>query len=136
MGLIWALLHAPAQGLAALTEVEAGDLEGLGSRAILEQARSLQEWPPSALPEALFERLNKQEVGLVEEIGRHKQSPGDPAECVRALKRMRYDRERAEVQRQIDRLQEAGAAHHEHEIIALWDRKKALVQRIESLIAD
>src|SRR5262245_1723051 len=101
MGLIWALVHAPAEGLEALTQVEAGDLEGLGSRAILEQARSLQEWPPSALPAALFERLNMQEVSLVEEIGRHKQSPGVPAECVRALKRMRYDRERAEVQRQI-----------------------------------
>jgi hypothetical protein len=49
---------------------------------------------------------------------------------------MRYDRERAEVQRQIDQLQEAGAAHHEHEIVALWDRKKALVQRIEALISD
>jgi DNA primase len=136
MGLIWALVHAPAVGLEALAQVEPGDLEGLGSRAILEQARSLQEWPTSALPEALFERLNKLEVSLVEEIGRHKQSPGDPAECVRALKRMRYDRERAEVQRQIDRLQEAGADQHEHEIVALWDRKKALVQRIESLIAD
>jgi len=136
LGLIWALVHSPGAGLEALGQVEPGDLEGLGSRAILEQAQSLQEWPPSALPEALFERLNKQEASLVEEIGRHKQSPGDPAECVRALKRMRYDRERAEVQRQIDQLQEAGAAHHEHEIVALWDRKKALVQRIEALISD
>ena len=135
-GLIWALVHAPAGALEALAQAEPGDLDGLGSRAILEQARSLQDWPASALPEALFERLNKQEVSLVEDIARHKQSPGDPAECVRALKRMRYDRERAEVQREIDRLQEAGAARHEHEIVALWDRKKALVQRIEALITD
>jgi DNA primase len=135
-GLIWALVHAPAGALEALALAEPGDLDGLGSRAILEQARSLQDWPASALPEALFERLNKQEVTLVEDIARHKQSPGDPAECVRALKRMRYDRERAEVQREIDRLQEAGAARHEHEIVALWDRKKALVQRIEALITD
>jgi DNA primase len=135
-GLIWALVHAPAVALEALAQAEPADLDGLGSRAILEQARSLQDWPASALPEALFERLNKQEVSLVEEIARHKQSPGDPAECVRALKRMRYDRERADVQREIDRLQEAGASRHEHEIVALWDRKKALVQRIEALITD
>jgi DNA primase len=136
MGLIWALVHEPAAGLAALAQVEPGDLDGLGSRSILEQARSLQEWPANSLPEALLERLNMEEAGLVENIGRHKQSPGDPAECVRALKRMRFDRERAEVQREIDRLQEAGAARHEHEIVALWARKKALVQRIESLIAE
>ena len=78
MGLIWALVHSPAAGLEALAQVEPGDLDGLGSRAILEQARSLQEWPPNALPETLFERLNKEEAGLVEDIGRHKQSPGDP----------------------------------------------------------
>jgi DNA primase len=135
-GLIWALVHTPGAALEALAQAEPGDFNGLGSRAILEQARSLQDWPTRALPEALFERLNKQEVSLVEDIARHKQSPGDPAECVRALKRLRYDRERADVQREIDRLQEAGAARHEHEIVALWDRKKALVQRIEALITD
>jgi DNA primase len=136
IGLIWALVHNPAAAVAALDQLEAGDLDGLGSRSILEQARSLQEWPPNTLPEALFQRLNRLETSLVEDIGRHKQSPGDPAECVRALKRMRYDRERAEVQREIDRLQEAGASRHENEIVALWDRKRALVRRMESLIAD
>jgi DNA primase len=136
IGLIWALVHNPAAAVAALDQLEVGDLDGLGSRSILEQARSLQEWPPNTLPEALFQRLNRLETSLVEDIGRHKQSPGDPAECVRALKRMRYDRERAEVQREIDRLQEAGASRHENEIVALWDRKRALVRRMESLIAD
>jgi DNA primase len=135
LGLIWALLHDTASALPLVAELEPGDLEGLAAGPILQQARYLQEWPAGSLPEALIQRLNSEEARLVEEVGRQKQSPGDPAECVRALKRMRYDRERAAVQREIDRLQEAGAARHDQEITALWDRKKALLQRIEALMA-
>jgi DNA primase len=134
-GLIWALIHRPGDVLPVLAEIDPGDLEGLATGPILEQARSLQGWPVESLPEALIQRLNHMESRLVEEIGRLKQPPGDPAECVRALRRRRYDRERAEVQREIDRLQEQGAARHEQEILALWDRKKALLQQIEALIA-
>jgi hypothetical protein len=134
-GLIWALLHQPASVLPLLPELERGDLEGLATASILEEARSLQEWPPEALPGELIQRLNSQEVQLVHEIGQHKQAPGDPAECVRALRRMRFDRERAAVQREIDRLQEEGAARNEQEILALWARKKTLLQQIEALIA-
>jgi DNA primase len=131
-GLIWALVHSPGAGAAAVGELEPVDLEGLATRAILEQARSLQEWPADSLPKTLVERLNMGEARLVEDIGRQPHPPGDPLDCVRALKRLRYDRERAAVQREIDRLQELGAPNHESEIIALWGRKKALLQ----LIAD
>ncbi|HSC27728.1 MAG TPA: DNA primase [Vicinamibacterales bacterium] len=134
-GLIWALFQDPASAGAALAELEPPDLEGLVTRGILEQARSLHEWPVQSLPGALIERLNKEEAELVEDIRRQKQAPGDPAACVRALQRLRYDRERAEVQREIDRLQEAGAEGYESEIVTLWDRKKALLQRIEALIS-
>jgi DNA primase len=135
LGLIWALLFDTAAVVPLLAELEPGDLEGLAAGSILQQARYLQEWPTGSLPEALIQRLNSEEARLVEEVGRQKQSPGDPAECLRTLKRMRYDRERAAVQREIDRLQEAGAARHDQEITALWDRKKALLQRIEALMA-
>jgi DNA primase len=134
-GLIWGLLHQPDTVVPLLSELDRGDLEGLATGGILEEARSLQASPPSALPGELIQRLNSQEVELVQEIGRHKQAPGDPAECVRALKRMRFDRERAAVQREIDRLQEEGAARYEQEILALWARKKTLLQQIEALIA-
>jgi DNA primase len=133
-GLIWALFHEPTQGMAALAELEGVDLDGLATRAILEQARSLQDWPPEALPKALIQRLNDAEARLVEDLGRQPQSPGDPAECAKALRRLRFDRERAAVQREIDRLQQEGAARHDEEILALWDRKKALLQQIESLM--
>jgi phage host-nuclease inhibitor protein Gam len=52
---------------------------------------------------------------------------------VKALKRLRYERERGDLQREIDRLQELGAAQHDAEITALWARKKDLLTRIESL---
>ena len=35
------------------------DLEGLATRGVLEQARSLQDWPEETLPPALLERLTK-----------------------------------------------------------------------------
>jgi DNA primase len=134
-GLIWALMRNPATGLAAVAELEAEDLEGLPTRGILEQARSLQEQPVASIPDTLRERLSTGEAGLVDEISRQESAPADPADCSRALKRIRFDRERASVQREIDRLQEQGAARFEDQIVALWDRKKDLLQRIEALMS-
>jgi DNA primase len=134
-GLIWALMHQTAGAQEALLELEDADLDGLASRDVLRQARSLQEWPVGSLPDALIERLSTGEAAFVQEIARSAGAPADAADCVRTLKRLRCDRERAEVQREIDRLQEAGAASHEDEIVALWERKKHLLHRIEGLMA-
>ena len=131
-GLIWAILRDSPAAVAALKQMDAEDMEGLATRTILEEARSLQDLPPGSLPQTLIERLSDMEAQLVDGIGRQSHPPGDPLDCVRALKRLRYTRERAAVQREIDRLQEEGAADHETEIVALWDRKKTLLQ----LIAD
>ena len=130
-GLIWALMHQIAGCHEALVELEDSDLEGLASREILRQARSLQEWPMGSLPDALIERLSKGEAAFVREIARQTGAPGDAVDCVRTLRMRRFDRERAAVQREIDRLQEAGAATHDHEIVALWERKKDLLQRLD-----
>ena len=132
-GLIWALINDPAGAVGALVELEESDLDGLGTREILRQAQSLQGWPPGALPDGLVERLTMGEAALVREIASQTGAPAEAGDCVRTLKRLRYDRERAEVQREIDRLQEAGAAAHDHEIVALWERKKHLLQQIEGL---
>ena len=132
-GLLWALMRDPEAGWAALRELDAADLDGLATAPVLDQARSLQGWPADSLPKTLVERLNEGEAGLLQEIGRQTHPPADAVECVRALKRLRYVRERTEVQREIDRLQEQGATGHADEIVALWHRKKALVQRIEAL---
>jgi DNA primase len=132
-GLIWALIRNPANGVPAVAELEADDLEGLPTRGILEQARSLQG-PVESIPETLRERLSTGEAGLVDEICRQETAPADPGDCARALKRIRFDRERASIQREIDRLQEQGAARFDEQILALWDRKKDLLQRIEALM--
>ena len=133
-GLIWAFLRDPEGAVAALAELEPGDTDGLATRSILEQARSLQEWPPASLPETLIQRLNSGEASLVAEIGRQSHPPAAPADCVRTLKRLRCDRERAAVQREIDRLQEQGAVVHEAEIVSLLARKRVLLQQIEVLM--
>jgi DNA primase len=132
-GLIWALLHQPAAGLEALATLEEEDLSGLASQMILQQARSLQETPPESLPSTLMERLTKGEALLVTELGRPASSPAHPSDCVMALKKRRLDRERAEVQREIDRLQEQGGARYEDEIVTLWARKQNLLRRIEEM---
>ena len=132
-GLIWALLRDPAAGMAAMAGLEPGDTDGLATRGILEQARSLQDWPPAGLPETLIERLNSGEVALVEEIARPSHPPAVPADCVRTLKRLRCDRERAAVQREIDRLQESGGTGNAAEMNSLLSRKRALLLQIEDL---
>lgn len=125
---IWGLMHAPAAALAALIELEPADLDGLATRGILVQAQSLQAWTPASVPGALLERLNDTEAALVRHIASQPDAPADPADSVRTLKRLRYDRERAEVQREIDRLQQEGGARHEEQIVALWSRKKDLLR--------
>ena len=132
-GLIWALMHQPDAGSSALQTLDTADLDGLATREILRQAQSLQGWPAESLPEALIERLSTAEASLVQDVARQAGAPADAADCVRTLKCLRYDRERADVQREIDRLQEAGAARHEDEIVALWERKKDLLHRMETL---
>jgi hypothetical protein len=59
--------------------------------------------------------------------------PGDLSECARILKRLRCERERAAVQREIDRLQGLGLGKHGEEINLLLNQKRTLAQRIEEL---
>ena len=133
-GLVWALIREPRAGLAALSALEPQYLDGLATGPIIEQARSLQGWPADSLPEALIERLNEGEAGLVHEISRQPHPPAlKPEDCVSELRRLRYVRERTELQREINRLQEAGGMQHGDQIKLLLDRKHALAQRIDGL---
>ena len=128
-GLIWALMHQPEAGVAALAEVEASDLDGLATREILRQAQSLQGFPAGALPDALIERLSTAEASLVREIASQKGAPAPVDECVQTLKKRRYARERAQLQQEIDRLQAQGTAAHSEQLNELL-RKKEELQRI------
>ncbi len=100
-------------------------------REIFEAARSLHGEPADGLPTALLQRLSSMNAQLVTSIAANAASPAPAIECARALKRLRWERERAALQREIDRLQELGAGQHGLEIDALWQRKKDLLHRIE-----
>jgi DNA primase len=131
--LIWGLIHDGPNAMGALGELEAEDLEGLAAREILEVARSLHDEAPEHLPSTLLQRLSTVNAQLVTRIAASATAPAPPLACVQAIKRLRCERERAAIQREIDRLQGLGATQHGHEIDHLWQRKKDLLHRIERL---
>jgi DNA primase len=129
--LIWSLIHKTGDALEALAELDEDDLRPLAGCEIFEVARSLHEMPVDRLPSGLLQRLSSVNAQLVTSIAAHSNPPAPAAECARAIKRLRWDRERAAIQREIDRLQQLGAGQHGHEIDALWQKKKDLLHRIE-----
>ena len=133
-GLIWAIMKDPAAAVAALSELEDGDLDGLSGIGILQQARSLQGWPADSIPRTLVERLSKGERSVIDEICRQVSPPAGALDCVRALKKLRVERELADLQRELSRVQEQGSGADGGRMDALLIRKQALVQRRESLI--
>ena len=60
-------------------------------------------------------------------------SPAPAIECSRAIKRLRWDRELAAIQREIDRVQRLGPGANPGEIDVLLKKKNDLAQRIEEL---
>ena len=132
-GLIWNLIHNTREAFEALDGLDEEDLESLAGRDILEAARSLRDGPLDLVPSTLLQRLSTVNAQLVTSIAATASPPAPPLECARALKRLRWERERAAIQREIDRFQEMGASRHEREIDALWQRKKDLMHRIEEL---
>jgi DNA primase len=133
-GLIWLLVHDPAPALDALEGLEEADLQGLASRSVLDLARKLNE-DRGFSPAALLERLSMTEANLVTAIASEREPHVHEAEgCARIIRRLRYEREYGAIQREIDRLQELGAAQHDEQINTLGARKIDLRQRIEGLI--
>jgi DNA primase len=133
-GLIWAIMKDPRAALPALEELEAEDLEGLSTRSVISQARSLQGWPVDSIPGTLAERLSKGEAAMITQICLQASSPATALDCVRAIKKLRVDRELAEIQRELTRLQEHGPRADEKAMDALLLKKQAWLQRRESLI--
>ena len=128
-GLIWALVHEPEEGLAALNTLQDNDLEGLQTRQVIEEARLLAATSPAVLPSALFERLNQVEAQLVTGIAAEPRPPAPPLSCARELQQLRVEREITAVLREMDRLQELGHREHDAEINALWQRMTDLQAR-------
>jgi len=136
-GLIWGLFHKTDEARASLAELDAEDLEQLAGREIFDTARDLASQPAELLPSELLRRLSTMNVQLVTGIAGEATAPvtgpGDLAECARILKRLRCERERAAIQREIDRLQGLGSTTHGDELDLLLNQKRTLAQRIEEL---
>ena len=131
--LIWCLIHEPDAGLSALADLGPADLEGLASRSVLDLARRLND-NRGFSPSVLLERLNMVEAQLVTSIASESEPPAlSLGSCVREVRRGRYERERAVVQREIAQLQTKGAATG-GELDALLVRKGDLGRLIQALV--
>jgi hypothetical protein len=128
-GLIWALVNHADEAAEALFELDPADLEGLATAGILEQALLVHGQGGEASPSALLARLTEEETQLATAMAAAPAPPAPAIACVRALRRLRLEREGAAVQREIDRLQETGSG----DIDRLWQQKRELLQRIASL---
>jgi DNA primase len=131
-GLLWTLAHRPVEGLAAVAQLEEGDLEGLVSAPVLRLAASLADVPPDLVPGLLGERLKEEERALLDRAARQDVAPAAPADCVQALRRGRTLRDLAAIQDEIDRLPASGPEGN-RALAMLWERKKALLTRLEQV---
>jgi len=129
-GVIWALMNQPDEAADALDELDQYDLDGLAGGPIIVQALRLRESGTAGSPAAFLARLSTKEAELVTGIASAPAAPASPHECALALKRLRFEREGAAVQQEIDRLQQAGCGG---DIDQLWQQKHELLQRIAAL---
>ena len=132
-GLIWLLIHQPEDAVAALATLDGPDFDGLSSRSVLDLARKLND-DKGFSPSALLERLTMVDAQLVTAIASEGEAHvNDAHDCARSIKRLRWERERAAIQREIDRVQEVGG-HEGEKLQELLVRKYDVIQRIEALI--
>ncbi len=130
-GLIWAVFHDEDGARAALERLGAEDFEMLLARGILEIAQGLYDSGAEDVPSALLARLNSDEARLVTGIAAVAERPVPAAESANELRLMRFERERAGLQREIERLQSGGASSEPLE--ELLQRKVELSREIDRL---
>ena len=130
-GLLWTLIHRPVEGLAAVTQLERGDLDGLASGGVLALAASLNDVPPDFLPGLLRERLGDEERGLLDRAAAASMPPAGAADCVDAIRKLRVEREIAALQDEIDRLGTRSGGSPDT-LAELWAKKKELLRRLEN----
>ena len=83
--------------------------------------------------DTLHQRLSTAEWEWLTEIGTSEQPPAAADNCVQELKRLGYERQRAAIQNEIDQCQTLGTPAALAEIDALWQKKRDLLTRLESL---
>jgi DNA primase len=130
-GLIWALFHDEDGAREALAQLGPEDFETLLTRRILEVARSLHESGVEDAPAALLARLSTEEARLVTGIAAEPARPVPAAESAAGLRLLRFERERAALQREIEALQSSGAG--DDRMGELGQRKVELSREINRL---
>ncbi len=130
-GLIWAVFHDEDGVRAALERLGGEDFEVLLTRRILEVAQGLYESGAEDVPSALLARLNSEEARLVTSIAAVADRPVPADESADELRLMRFERERAGLQREIERLQSEGGRAERLEELA--QRKVELSRDIDRL---
>lgn len=132
--IIWWLIQRPEAGLTVVQSLEEEDLRLLVTRRVLDVARSLHDLPPDRVPSALIQRLSEGDAQLVTSIASEAAPPVTMVgECLTALRRLRFDAERAALQREISRLQDESPGRNEDEIERLYQRKIELLRKMEEL---
>jgi DNA primase len=133
-GLLWGLIHTPADVLPWLKRLEPADFEGLPTAHVLRTALDL-DGSTDDISGALMERLDMADAQLLASAAAEAAPPVlSPAHAVASLKRLRLERDRADVQRDIDRLQAAGETGQE--LTARLERKLALQRELADLDRD
>jgi DNA primase len=129
--LIWTLVHDPAAALASLRQLEIADLQGLSTENILRTARDLNV-PAEDVPTTLMERLSTQEAELLASVAAEPSPPAVlPDLCVVALKYVRLERELADVQRELNRLQNVGDTGPA--LMDLLHQKQQMIRALEAM---
>lgn len=132
--LIWWVMQRPDEVLAAPIREEIDTLRPSPARRVLEVMLALPDLPAAQVPAAVLQRLNEQDARLATGIATESAPPATSlGECLMALRRLWLDQERAELQRQIDRLQSEGPGRHDGEIERLYHMKIALMHQMEEL---
>ncbi len=130
-GLIWTLVHHPEIAMAAIKQLEVSDLKGLSTENLLRTAKGL-EVPAHDVPITLMERLSTQEAELLASVAAEPFPPAVlPDLCVVALKYVRLERELAEVQRELNRLQNVGDTGPA--LMDLLHRKTQMIRALEAM---
>jgi len=131
--LIWWLIHRPGEVGTVLASLGHEDVAGLASRSVLDLARQLNE-DREFSPSLLLERLSTTDARLVTGVATETEPPAlDLDWCLRELRRSRYERERADVQRRIEQLQRSGEGRSQA-VDQLLARKGELGRLIQDLV--
>jgi DNA primase len=129
-GLLWGLVHDPGSVFPWLDRLEDEDLEGLSTAGILRVARDLAREGGADTPNALMGRLSTVEAQWLAATAAESLPPVLNAELsVKSLKRLRLERQRAEIQREIHRLQAEG--NQGSALMELLLRKQELGRRLD-----